>query len=97
MTEINIVKRLIEEYGGRDTTVGTILDYLLNITPYKCPSCDGLGKTKETYNAYPSGLPDSGFVYQEGVRYHICELCNGIGYTQKKYVPKMIDGWKVED
>ena len=50
------------------------------------------------YNAYPSGLPDSGFVYEEGTKIIDCDLCNGEGYTSIKYIPKMIqDGFIPEN
>lgn len=44
---------------------------------------------------YPSGLPDSGWVEDWRYREVKCDLCNGEGYTEHEYKPKMIqDGWE---
>lgn len=48
----------------------------------------GEGRIKETYNAYPPDLPDSGWVYKEGIRYLDCDLCNNKGYTEREYKTK---------
>jgi len=33
-------------------------------------------------------LPDSGWVYKEGIRYLDCDLCNNKGYTEREYKMK---------
>ncbi len=33
------------------------------------------------------GLPDSGSVYDPGHEKHKCEICNGIGYTNREIKP----------
>ena len=61
-----------------------------------CPKCNGEGVVQEKYNAYPSGLPDSGWVEDWKYRNKACNVCNGKGYTEKKLVPNkkiVIDGY----
>jgi DNA topoisomerase-1 len=68
------------------------------ITACKCPKCDGRGYIKCKYNGYPSGLPDSGWVYEEAFKDVKCDVCNGVGYTEKPMKPKMVqDGWEVSE
>lgn len=55
---------------------------------FVCPKCNGKGYIVKEYNAYPSGLPDSGWVYKPGYDYKECDLCNGVGYTNKEYKAK---------
>ncbi|MGG5737759.1 hypothetical protein [Bacillus cereus group sp. IBL03679] len=55
---------------------------------YECPKCKGEGTIRSTYNKYPHGLPDSGWVYEEGVKYTDCDLCHNKGYTALEYKPK---------
>lgn len=92
--KINEVKGLIEQYGEQ-TTLGEILRKVQGDKIYKCPKCRGKGYVTVEYNCYPSGLPDSGFVYKPGYKNKKCNLCNGEGYTSHEYKPKMIqDGWE---
>lgn len=94
--KINEVKNLIFTYGA-DITLGELLERVQGIRTHKCPKCDGKGKLQHKYNAYPSGLPDSGWVEEWKYKTVDCDLCNGEGYTVKEYVPKMIqDGWEVK-
>jgi rubrerythrin len=84
---------LVNAYG-ENYTLGELLKRIQGDKIYKCPACMGRGKITEEYNAYPSGLPDSGWVYEAGYRDKKCTLCDGHGYTNKKYVPKMVqEGW----
>lgn len=54
---------------------------------YMCPKCKGEGIVKEKYNAYPSGLPDSGWVDDWKFKDVGCNVCNGKGYTERKLKP----------
>lgn len=54
---------------------------------FLCPLCMGVGKIQQKYNAYPSGLPDSGFVDDWKYRNVHCNLCDGLGYTEKQLKP----------
>lgn len=61
---------------------------------FECPKCHGSGIIHEKYNAYPSNLPDSGWGELWRYRDKECDLCNGEGYTDHEYKPKMVqDGW----
>lgn len=92
--KINEVKGLIEQYGEK-ATLGEILRKVQGNKIFKCPKCDGIGYVTVEYNCYPSGLPDSGWVYQPGYKNKKCNLCKGEGYTSHEYKPKMIqDGWE---
>ena len=91
---INQVKGLINQYGEQ-ATLGEILKKVQGNKVFKCPKCDGKGYVTVEYNCYPSGLPDSGFVYEPAFRDEKCNLCKGDGYTLYEYKPKMIqDGWE---
>lgn len=89
------IMELIKIYG-EDTTLSEILEVRKGGNPiYKCPKCEGKGYTSYKYNAYPSGLPDSGWVEDWKYKKIECDLCKGEGYTEKEYKPKMIqDGWE---
>ena len=45
---------------GRNTTLGDLARKIQGDKSYKCPKCNGSGKVSVRYNAYPTGLPDSG-------------------------------------
>lgn len=92
--KIKDIEFLIGVYGG-EKTLNQILEKELSKTPYKCPKCNGSGTNSVRYNAYPSGLPDSGWVEDWKYKNVICDLCNGEGYTSKEYKPRMIQqGWE---
>ena len=91
------IMELIQTYGN-DVTLGDIYTKICDGRIYKCPECNGKGSYTVEYNAYPSGLPDSGFVYEAGYKNVECDLCGGEGYTKIKYKPKMIQkGWEVDE
>lgn len=54
---------------------------------HKCPKCDGDGSISIEYNAYPSGLPDSGWAKDMKTKIISCDLCTGEGYTERKFEP----------
>lgn len=57
--------------------------------------CERCGKVSVRYNAYPSGLPDSGWVEDWKYKDIECDLCHGEGYTEHEYKPRMVqDGWE---
>ena len=88
------VIEICRDYGS-DTTLGDLVRKIQGNKIHKCPKCDGKGKIAVRYNAYPSGLPDSGWVNDWKIRYDECDLCNGEGYTEHEYKPKMVqDGWE---
>lgn len=92
--KIKDIMRLIDVYGGA-CTIEEVLKDIQKDKVFKCPKCNGKGVVTISYNAYPPGLPDSGFV--EDIRYKDieCDLCKGEGYADKLYKPKMIQqGWE---
>ena len=92
--KINAVKSLVDKYGA-DVTLGQLLVKIQGDKIYECPKCKGNGYVTVEYNGYPTGLPDSGFVYEAAYKDVECDLCKGEGYTDHKMKPKMIqDGWE---
>lgn len=91
-SEIYNLEQLIGQYGDRK--ISDIVAELKGEKIHTCPKCKGRGYITEEYNGYPSGLPDSGWVYEPAYRDIKCNLCNGIGYTEHEYKPKMEQtGW----
>jgi DnaJ-class molecular chaperone len=81
--KIHELKRIIDIYG--DVKISEAIKSYGR--PYTCPKCNGDGVKKVTYNAYPSGLPDSGWVEDIRTRDIGCDLCEGHGYTEKELKP----------
>lgn len=97
MDFISKLKQLGRRYG-ENTSLSNIINFL-KPKGHRCPKCGGKGYTVEEYNAYPSGLPDSGFVYEAGYRNIPCDLCGGKGYTDVEYVEKfktVSDGYEIK-
>lgn len=84
------IENLIRKYGPDCTLKEAKSKYLFykESRGYICPKCHGNGYIIKEYNTYPSGLPDSGWVYKPGYDYSECSLCHGDGYTTQKYKPK---------
>ncbi len=91
---IKDIKALVVTYGA-NTTLGEMLKRVQGNKIYRCPKCNGRGFRTVEYNGYPSGLPDSGFVYEAAYKDVVCDLCKGEGYTDHEYKPRMVqDGWE---
>ena len=58
---VGMLEELKNCYGG-ETTIDRMLAHVQGNKKYKCPKCCGTGSVRIRYNAYPSGLPDSGWV-----------------------------------
>ena len=85
---------LTKRYGS-STTLGDLARKIQGDKSYKCPKCNGSGKVSVRYNAYPTGLPDSGGVEDWKYKDIECDLCHGEGYTEHEYKPRMVqDGWE---
>ena len=96
-TTIYQLDELIDKYGS-NVTLEEVKNELLQETPHKCPACSGKGTVEYTYNAYPKGLPDSGWVDDFKTAEKECDLCHGLGYTKDKYTAKMEQtGWKKDE
>lgn len=85
--------RLCKTYG-ENTTLAELLKEMQGNKIHKCPKCSGTGKiTKKRNKAQYWECCDDYEYYDEE-----CDLCNGQGYTEHMYKPKMIqDGWEQED
>lgn len=93
-SELFIIQKYIEEFG-EEKTIGEVFAALTKYVPYKCPKCNGRGYVEVEYNGYPSGLPDSGFVYEAAFKDIECDLCEGRGYMEVKMKPKYVqNGWE---
>ena len=91
---IKDIKALVDTYGT-NATLGEILKKVQGNKIYKCPKCNGQGFITVEYNGYPSGFPDSGWVYEAAYKDVECDLCEGEGYTAHEYKPRMVqDGWE---
>ncbi|WP_291567068.1 MULTISPECIES: hypothetical protein [unclassified Clostridium] len=92
--KIKDIKNLIKQYEG-ETTLNDLLKKIQKNKIHKCPKCKGEGENIVKYNAYPKGLPDSRWVEDWKYKNVECDLCNGEGYTEKEYKPRMIQqGWE---
>jgi DNA-directed RNA polymerase subunit RPC12/RpoP len=89
-----IINELIGQFGS-DSKLIDVFNYIIGDRKFRCPKCKGRGFIKVKYNCYPSGLPDSGFVYESAYKDIECDLCKAFGYTNKQMKPKMVqDGWE---
>lgn len=88
--KINEAIRLRNAYGGK-TTLDELVSQIQEDKIHRCPKCGGSGTVTERVNRA---------LYWECCdRYEEievpCDLCNGEGYTEKEYKPKMVqDGWE---
>ncbi len=81
---------LMKEYGAK-TTLGEVVKKVQGNKIHKCPKCGGTGTvTKKRNKAQYWECCDDWEYYEI-----MCDLCNGDGYTEHEYKPKMIqDGWE---
>lgn len=90
--KIHEVIRLRNVYGG-ETTLNDLVSLIQGNRIHRCPKCGGSGTIIERVNRaqYWECCDD----YKE-IKV-TCDLCNGEGYAEKKYEPRMVqDGWKCE-
>lgn len=79
------IKTLIHQHGNI-----TLLELLARLErPHVCPKCKGLGYERVTYDAYPPGLPDSGWATDIQQKKVDCNICDGHGYTARKLKAKV--------
>lgn len=87
------VVRLCKIYG-ENTTLTELLKEIQGNKIHKCPKCSGTGKITKKRNKAQYWECCDDYEYYDGE----CDLCNGQGYTEHMYKPKMIqDGWEQED
>lgn len=84
------IQKLIYEYG-KGTTLEMLLNGAKNVLPHECPKCKGKGSSSVKYNAYPKGMPDSGWVDDWKYKVVECDLCKGEGYTAKLFVEEVVE------
>ncbi|QDH49032.1 hypothetical protein PHYNN_241 [Pantoea phage Phynn] len=75
---------------GSNQTLGGLLSEQTRKYPHKCPKCSGVGGTQQRYNAYPRGLPDSGWADDWKYKWVECDICKGNGYTEIEMIAKPI-------
>lgn len=81
------LEQMARRYGD-NVTLRDIINKEKGRNIHQCPKCGGTGYVYKTYNAYPKNLPDSEGSYLEGIYSEECDLCEGVGYTPIKYIPK---------
>lgn len=92
--KLHELEKLAKHYGYNTRLWQVIEQFMEEQKPYECPKCHGEGTIEITYNAYPSGLPDSGWVYEPKTKVVECDLCGGEGYTSVEYKPNIVQqGW----
>lgn len=94
-TLINTIEKAVVDYGN--ISLEEYIQKIKGCRIHRCPKCLGRGYLIETYDAYPSNLPDSGFAQDIQERKVMCDICKGVGYTEKKMVAKrrvIIDGYE---
>lgn len=79
---------LMECYG-KDMTLGELVKKIQGNNIYKCPKCNGTGSVKIQIRAEVWGYSETEYEYVK------CDLCDGEGYTEHEYKPKMKQtGWE---
>jgi len=87
MSNLHYLVSLKEKFGA-DCTIGEVVRQVQGKNIHQCPKCGGVGSfyIPESYGC-------------DGQEYHPaknieCDLCKGIGYTDREYRPKMVQkGW----
>lgn len=80
--DLEVATRLLDDYKVDSLSELKLL--LSNMLPMKCPKCEGHGYYNLSVNVYPSGLPDSGWAFEQGWKRKTCDVCNGDGYTKEE-------------
>lgn len=87
------VVRLCKTYG-ENTTLAELQKEIQGNKIHKCPKCSGTGKITKKRNKAQYWECCDDYEYYDVE----CDLCNGQGYTEHMYKPKMIqDGWEQEN
>ena len=81
------LNELKSRYG--DINLSEVISNIMidNNLNYLCPKCEGKGYVIQEYDAYPTNLPDYGWVEDIKQREVVCDVCNGDGYTEKEKKP----------
>lgn len=82
--------RLRNTYGG-NMTLDDLAIQIQGNKIHKCPKCGGSGNTIKRINRAQYWECCDRYEEVETA----CDLCNGEGYTEKEYKPRMVqDGWE---
>lgn len=76
---------------GENTTLGDLARKIQGNKIHKCPKCDGRGRITARRNKaqYWECCDDWEYYTVD------CDLCQGEGYTEHEYKPKMVqEGWE---
>jgi hypothetical protein len=85
--EAIVLKR---RYGN--ITLEELVTKLMGNNVFKCPKCIGMGTIEKTNYSRDW---HSGIEYADGTYTTNCDVCNGVGYTDKPLQPKMVQaGWE---
>ena len=88
--KIHEVIRLRNIYGGK-RTLDDLVKLIQGNKIYECPKCGGRGVFTKRVNFAQYWECCENYKEVEIP----CDLCNGEGYTEKEYKPKMVqDGWE---
>ena len=81
---------LRDDYGGK-TTLDDLVKRIQGNKIHRCPKCGGSGTIIKRVNRAQYWECCDDYVEKEVT----CDLCNGEGYTEKIYKPRMVqDGWE---
>lgn len=83
--DLEMARYLLEKYDC-DSLTQIKLMCMHKMPKFRCPKCEGKGNYSISYNAYPPGLPDSGWVFKQGWKNKTCDICNGEGYINEEVV-----------
>lgn len=64
---------------------------------FPCPKCEGDGYWMKPFNAYPSGLPDSGWVQDIRYKHESCIYCMAEGYVTSKKIDEIQEQLQYEN
>ena len=91
--KIHEAVKLCKTYG-ENTTLAELQKEIQGNKIHKCPKCSGTGKITKKRNKAQYWECRDDYEYYDVE----CDLCNGQGYTEHMYKPKMIqDGWEKEN
>lgn len=81
---------LCKSYGA-DTTLADLVRRIQGNKIHQCPKCVGRGKVTISRNV--AEYWDCASIYKDFIE--TCDLCNGEGYVDREYKPKMKQvGWE---
>lgn len=77
------LRKLIRTYDG-DKTLSQIIAEEMELKPFECPKCKGVGSEEVKYNAARADDWRDDWQYKTVE----CEVCRGEGYTNQKFIAR---------